>query len=80
MALFNKAMSGVRVAVEWVFGDIGNYFEFIHFKKQMKINLSSVGKMYFVCALLENACTSLYGNLLLLMSNLHHCRSTFGRI
>ena len=63
MALFNKAMSEVRVAVEWVFGDIANYFKFIDFKKQMKINLSSVGKMYFVCALLENARTCLYGNL-----------------
>ena len=28
----------------------------------MKINLSPVGKMYFVCALLENAQTCLYGN------------------
>ena len=63
MALFNKAMSEVRVVVEWVFGDIANYFKFIDFKKQMKINLSSVGKMYFVCALLENARTCLFGNL-----------------
>ena len=29
----------------------------------MKINLSAVGKMYVVCALLENAHTCLYGNL-----------------
>ena len=28
----------------------------------MKVNLSPLGKSYFVCALLENAQTCLYGN------------------
>ena len=55
-------MSEVRVAVELLFGNITNYFKFIDFKRQMKINLSPVGKMYFLCALLENAQTCLYGN------------------
>lgn len=63
MAQYNKAMSEVRVAVEWLFGDIVNYFKFIDFKKQMKIGLSSVGKFYFVSALLENSRTCLYGNI-----------------
>ena len=62
MALFNKAMSEVRVSVEWIFGNITNYFKFIDFKKQMKVNLSPVGKIYFVCALLHNAHTCLHGN------------------
>ena len=62
MELYNKSMSEVRVAVELLFGNITNYFKFIDFKRQMKINLSPVGKMYFVCALLENAQTCLYGN------------------
>lgn len=60
---FNSAMSSVRVSVEWLFGDIINYFKFIDFKKNLKIQLSSVGKMYMVCALLRNALTCLYGNL-----------------
>lgn len=60
---YNQAMSEVRVSVEWLFGNITNYFKFIDFKKQMKINLSAVGKMYVVCALLGNAHTCLYGNL-----------------
>ena len=30
------------------------------FKKNLKICLSAVGKMYMVCALLTNACTCLY--------------------
>ena len=56
---YNKAMSEVRVSVEWLFGDIINSFKFLDFKKNLKIGLSSVGKMYIVCALLRNAITCL---------------------
>ena len=59
---YNKAMSEVRVSVEWLFGDIINSFKFLDYKKNLKIGLSSVGKMYIVCALLRNAITCLYGN------------------
>ena len=62
MEAFNSAMSAVRCSVEWLFGDITNYFKFLDFKKNLKIQLSSVGKMYIVCALLRNALTCLYGN------------------
>ena len=55
-------MSKVRVSVEWVFGDIINYFAFMDFKKNLKIGLTSVGKMYITCALLHNARTCLYHN------------------
>ena len=51
MVLYNATMSEVRVAVEWLFGNITNYFKFIDFKSQLQINLSSVGKFYIVCAL-----------------------------
>ena len=57
---YNKAMSEVRASVEWVFGDIVNYFAFMDFKKNLKVELSAVGKMYIVCALLTNAHTCLY--------------------
>lgn len=60
---FNQSMSAVRVSVEWLFGDICNYFKFIDFRKNLKIGLSSVGKMYLVSALLQNAHTCLYKNL-----------------
>lgn len=63
MQAYNKAMSEVRVSVEWMFGNITKYFSFVDFKRQMKVNLSPVGKMYFVSALLENAHTCLYGNI-----------------
>eukprot|EP00794_Sanderia_malayensis_P002103 gene2103-2388_t len=59
---FNQSMSRVRVSVEWVFGDIVNYFKFTDFKKNLKIGLSSVGKTYIVCALLRNALTCLRGS------------------
>ncbi|KAK3746108.1 hypothetical protein QZH41_015516 [Actinostola sp. cb2023] len=43
--------------------NIVNFFKFIDFKKNLKIGLSSVGKTYIVCAILQNALTCLYGNL-----------------
>ena len=52
----------VGVSVEWIFGDIINYFKDLDLKKDLKIGLSSVSKMYIVCALLYKARTILYGN------------------
>ena len=52
MKAYNTAMSAVRSSVEWLFGDIINYFKFLDFKKNLKIGLSSIGKMYIVSALL----------------------------
>ena len=48
--------------MEWVFGDVENYFKFTDFKKNLRIGLSAVGKIYIVCALLRNGLTCLYGN------------------
>ena len=48
--------------MEWLFGDIVNYFKFLDFKKNLKIGMSSIGKLYLVSALLQNAITCLYGN------------------
>ena len=62
MEAFNKSMSNVRTAVEWLFGDIVEYFMFKDFKKNLKIGLSTFGKLYVACALLRNALTCLYGN------------------
>eukprot|EP00795_Rhopilema_esculentum_P008786 gene8786-biopygen9765 len=60
---FNQSMSQVRVSVEWVFGDIVKYFKFTDFKKDLKIGLSAVGKIYnVVCAIFRNALTCLYSN------------------
>ena len=59
---WNYAMSKVRVEVEWVFGDVTSYFKFLDFKRNLKIGLSAVGKMYIVCTLMLNAHTCLYGS------------------
>ncbi|XP_072173898.1 uncharacterized protein [Diadema setosum] len=60
---YNRSMSSVRVSVEWLFGDIVNNFKFTDFKKNQKIGLSAIGKMYLVSGLLTNAHTCLYGNI-----------------
>ena len=62
MEAYNSSMSSVRVSVEWLFGDIIKYFKFVDFKKNLKIGMHSIGKMYIVCALLQNALSCLYGN------------------
>ena len=62
MEAFNAFMSSVRISVEWLFGDVINYFKLLDFKTNLKIGISSIGKMYIVCALLHNARTCLYGN------------------
>ena len=59
---WNSAMSSVRVSVEWVFKDIINYCKFLDFKKNLKVQLSAVGKMYIACTLLHNARCCLYGS------------------
>ena len=62
-AAYNTAMSKTRVGVEWVFGDIANFFKFLNFKKKLKLGLSRIGKMYIVCAFLMNIHTCMYGPL-----------------
>ena len=49
---FNASMSRVRVAVEWPFVGITEYFAFFDFKKNMKL--------YFVSTILYNARVCLY--------------------
>ena len=39
-------MSEVRISVEWLFNDMVNYFKFMDFKKNLKVGLSNVGKIY----------------------------------
>ena len=48
MEIFKEKMSAVRASVEWLFADIINYFKFLDFKKNLRIGLSQVGKMYSV--------------------------------
>ena len=63
MKAYNKAMRSVRVSVEWLFGEIVKYFKFVDFNRAMSIRLSQIGKIYIVCALLQNAYACLHGNI-----------------
>ena len=57
----NYSMSAVRSS-EWLFSNVINHFKFLDFKENLKIGLSSVGKMYVIPALLRNAITCSYRN------------------
>lgn len=59
---FNRAMSINRIVVEWSFGKIIQYFAFLDYKKNLKLLLQPVGKMYAVGAILTNCHTCLYGS------------------
>ena len=59
---FNRAMSAVRVSVEWSFGKIVQLFAYLDFKKNQKILLQPVAKYYLVGTLLTNCHTCLYGS------------------
>ena len=63
MGQYNKGMNAVRSSVEWLFGDVINSFKFNDFKKDLKLFLSTVGKIYVVSVLLRNALTCLYGSM-----------------
>ena len=47
----NTSMSAVHTSVEWLLGDIINYFKLMDFKKNLIICLSAV---YIVSAILRN--------------------------
>ena len=53
MEAFNAPLSSVRISVGWLFGDVINLFKFFDFNKNLKISMSSIGKMCIVCALLH---------------------------
>ena len=59
----NKEMRSALVSEKWVFVDKINYFKFLDFRKNLKIKLRAVGKMYIVCALFNNARSCFYGTL-----------------
>ena len=62
MKAYNIAMGAVRSFVEWLFADIVNYIKFLDFKKNLKLGVSSISKIYIVSALFQNALTCFYGN------------------
>jgi len=58
--MFSKSMSEVRISVEWTYSEIVNNWAFLDYKKNLKLCLIAVGKMYLVGTLLRNAITCCY--------------------
>ena len=63
MKTYYKAMSKVRIALEWFFCNVKNCFKFIlRFTKKKKFCLSPLGKIKSVCASLQNEHACLCGD------------------
>lgn len=60
---FNEILAQVRVAVEWSFGKVLQYFAFTDFSKNQKMLLQPVAKYYIVSVVLTNMHTCLYQSL-----------------
>ena len=50
-------MGSLRVSVEWIFGDIVNYFKFLGFRKNLKVKLCCMENVHYLCTFTE--CTQL---------------------
>ncbi|KAK7106300.1 uncharacterized protein [Littorina saxatilis] len=57
---FNTDMSSVRQVVEFGFGKVVENWAFLDYKKNLKLFLSPVGKLYHVGAILTNCLTCMY--------------------
>lgn len=59
---FNRVMSLSRISVEWSFGKVIKIFAFLDFKKNLKLLLQPVDRIYIVGALLTNCHTCFYNS------------------
>lgn len=60
--VFNKAMSGSRNAVEWIFKELKQYWTVLGFKRKLRIGESPVAALYFSGMLLRNVRNCIYPN------------------
>lgn len=59
---FNVNMSTVRVSVEWGFQKVLSEFAFVDFKKNQKLLVQDIERLYKVAVILTNCHTCLYRN------------------
>lgn len=59
--LENRSLSSCREVIEWDYGDIGKYWAFVDFKKNLKLRKMMIGRIYFVAMLLRNAYVTMNG-------------------
>lgn len=61
-ANFNRLMSKARIAVEWAFKNVTQLWQFLDFKREMKIFKTPIGQFYVNGAFLTNCHNGFYGN------------------
>jgi len=59
---FNKAMSSIRISVEWIFKEVKMHFTVVDFKRKMKILESPIGLLFLCCMFLSNCRNCVYHN------------------
>ena len=59
---FNKAMSSVRIIVEWIFTEVKMQFTVMDFKHKMKLFESPIGLMFLCCMFFCNCRNFIYHN------------------
>lgn len=60
--ILNAAMSGLRVSVEWTFGQMTQQWRFLDDKQNQKVKVNAPGKVFIVAAIMNNLHTIQYGN------------------
>ena len=66
---FNKAMSRLRIPVEWLFKEVKQYFPLMDFARKLKVNQAPVGSLYLLSVLLTNFRACVYRNSLSIYFN-----------
>jgi nuclease HARBI1 len=61
-ALFNTLMSKARIAVEWAFKNVTQLWQFVDFRREMKIFKTAIGQFYVNCCFLTNCHNCFYGS------------------
>lgn len=58
----NRNLAGARICAEWAYGEVVKYWAFVDFKKNLKLFVQPVAKVYLVAVFLTNCHTCLYGS------------------
>ena len=61
--LENNCMSKCRQSIEWDYGEVGNLWKAITFRKGLRLREQPVGDMITTCFLLTNAYNTMNGNI-----------------
>ena len=60
--LENRALSSVREIIEWDYGEVGNFFPLVSYKKVLQMVNMPVKQMYLTALILRNAFNTMQPN------------------